>query len=49
MWNNAKPSIHNNKYIMVASVYFKQKPIQIGWESGILAAELGMNNVGHFY
>lgn len=34
---------------MVASIHFKQKPIQVGWESGIPAAELGINNVGPFY
>lgn len=34
---------------MVASVHFKQKPIKVGCESGIPAAELGINNVWPFY
>lgn len=34
---------------MTASLHFKEKPIQAGWERGISAAELGINNVGAFY
>lgn len=40
---------NNNDYIVVASVHFKQKPIQVGWKSDIPAVELGINNLGPFY